>query len=297
MADSPLSPTAQITRAKQFAVAASGWRACMLAACLLLAAGQASAERPTLAIIVDDLGFRWVEDQAVLDLDRRISVAIIPNAPLARRMAEQAERQQRTVLVHLPLTQGPALACDAPLCPQREWSPERVRQHLDWAFEQVPGAVGLNNHQGSHFTADVAATRRLLEGLKLFSSARGAAPFVIDSRTTPRSHLAELAESSGFRTARRDVFLDHDLRPEAMELAWQTAIRIARNRGRAVVIAHPHPESIEFLQRALAQIDDSGIELVPITDILGAGRPPPARFGHPAASVAYDSSPMRPSGP
>lgn len=287
MAHAAVSMHARSTRARPFSVRRFGWRAWGIVLFLLTTSVPVSADRPALAIIVDDLGFRWVEDQAVLELDRRISVAIIPNAPLARRMAELADRQQRTVLVHLPLTQGAGLACDAPLCPQREWSPERVRQHLDWAFEQVPGAVGLNNHQGSHFTADVAATRRLLEGLKLFSRTRPIAPFVIDSRTTPQSRLAELAESSGFRTARRDVFLDHDLHPEAMELAWQAAIGIARKRGHAVVIAHPHPESIEFLRQALTRIDSSGIVLVPITEVLGDGRPPPPRFGHPAAAVAY----------
>ncbi len=250
-------------------------------------AHQTAADRPAIAVIVDDLGFRLIEDQAVLRLDPRVSVAIIPNAPLARRMAEQANEQQRVTLVHLPLTQGPARACDAPLCPRREWSPERMRRHLEWAFGQVTGAVGLNNHQGSHFTADVGANRRLLEGLGLFSEKHPFAPFVVDSVTTPYSRLAELAEASGFRTARRDVFLDHDLRPEAMQKAWQEAIRIAGERGHAVVIAHPHPETIEFLQQALPEVEESGIDLVPITDVLLEPPSQRPRLGYPAAGVGY----------
>ncbi len=258
----------------------------------------AAAEKtPTLAVIIDDLGFRLIEDQAVLALDPRISVAIIPNAPLARRMAAKAYAQQRTVLVHLPLSQGPSGECDAPICPRREWSPERMRQHLAWAFEEVHGATGLNNHQGSLFTADPAATRRLIEGLKLFSRGRAEAPFVIDSRTTPASHLANLASAAGFYTAERDVFLDHDRRPEAMTRAWNAAIDRARSQGHAVVIGHPHPETIAFLDQALALLESQGVALVALPEVLqAAGRAEPARPARAAAQAAYRSR-TSPPGP
>lgn len=266
----------------------------LLAACLLLfgfnpqvQSGQAS---PAIAIIIDDLGFRLNEDQAVLGLDKRIGVAVIPNAPQARRVARQAAVQQRPILVHLPLAQGPDGDCDAPLCPRREWSPERVRQHLAWAFAEVDGAIGLNNHQGSHFTADPAAIRRLLEGLKLFSLDQPEAPFVLDSRTTPGSQLGALAASAGFRTARRDVFLDHDRSPAAMQQAWQAAIDLAHRRGQALVIAHPHPETIEFLDHSLDQLSAQGVRLVPVTEMLKIGRSISPGIGLPAAGAAYRSS-------
>lgn len=244
---------------------------------------------PALAVIIDDLGFRLVEDRAVLALDSRISVAIIPNAPLARRMAEKAYAQQRTVLVHLPLAQGPNGECDAPLCPRREWSAERMRRHLAWAFEEVPGAAGLNNHQGSLFTANPAATHRLLEGLALFSRGRPETPFVIDSRTTPDSQLASLASAAGFSTARRDVFLDHDRSPEAINRAWNAAITLARRQGHAVVIGHPHPETIEFLAAAVARLEHEGVALVALSEVLRQARSATDKPAPAAAKVAYGS--------
>jgi len=267
--------------------------ALVAAAMLLLCWNQdAPAEQatPAIAIIIDDLGFRMNEDQAVLGLDQRIGVAVIPNAPQARSVAKQAAAQQRTVLVHLPLAQGPDGDCDAPVCPLREWSSERVRQHLAWAFGEVHGAVGLNNHQGSHFTADPAAIRRLLEGLPLFSLDQPETPFVLDSRTTPGSQLGELAASAGFRTARRDVFLDHDRSPAAMQQAWRAAIELAHRQGQAVVIAHPHPETIEFLDQALAELAEQGIRLVALPEILRRGRSIAPGIGLPAAGAAYRTS-------
>lgn len=275
-------------------------RAAVLAASALLlgwVVGLQAAERPpALALIIDDLGFRLIEDQAILALDPRISVAIIPGAPQARRLAEQARAQQRVVLVHLPLAQEPHGECDMPPCPRREWSAERMRRHLAWAFDQVPGALGLNNHQGSQFTADRAATRRLLEGLKLYSRKQPVAPFVIDSRTTPDSQLEDLAAAAGFGSAKRDIFLDHERSAEAMESAWQTAIALSRRQGHAVVIAHPHPETIAFLSQALGALESAGIELVPITRVLSEAAPLRPRMGHPAANAAY-RSPIYPPGP
>ncbi|MGY6554599.1 MAG: divergent polysaccharide deacetylase family protein [Wenzhouxiangella sp.] len=258
-----------------------------------------AAERaPMLAVIIDDLGFRLIEDQAALALDPRISVAIIPNAPLARRMAKQAHAQERTILVHLPLPQGPEAECDAPACPRAEWSSERMHRHLAWAFEEVYGAAGLNNHQGSQFTADAEATRRLLEGLSLLSRDRLIPPFVIDSRTSPDTRLGDLAAAAGFATAQRDVFLDHDRSLEGMELAWQSAIRRARRHGQALVIGHPHPETIAFLTTAVAGLAEYGVELVRLSEVLQPPSPERRRLTYPrSGSGTADPASIAPLGP
>lgn len=275
----------------------------LLGVVLLGAASLTAAAEPTpqLAVIIDDLGFRLAEDQAVFELDRRVAVAIIPNAPLARRMASLARQQQRTALVHLPLAQDPVGSCDAPVCPAREWSAERMQLHLAWAFGQVQGAAGVNNHQGSLFTADPIATQRLLDGLLRFSENQGLAPFVIDSRTIAGSQLEHLAGEAGFRTARRDIFLDHDRTEPAMARAWQQAIELAHQQGQAVVIAHPHPETTRFLHIVLPALPEAGVALVEIQALLrDPERAPGERPVVPGTSAADSSSgrsPMSPFGP
>lgn len=290
-------PAGSVCR-RDIALGAAGCWLMILALSVGSSSALATDRAPMLAVIIDHIGFRLLEDQAALTLDQRISVAIIPNAPLARRMAEQARAQQPTILVHLPLPQGAAAECDAPVCPHAEWSPERMRRHLAWAFDEVQGAVGLNNHQGGQFTADPEATRRLLEGLSLFSLDHAVRPFVIDSRTTPDSRLGDLAAAAGFATAQRDVFLDHDRSPEVMQQAWQGAIRRARVHGRAVVIAHPHPETISFLGEAVAGLAEQGVDLVQLSEVLQ----PPSRgqrrltYPNPALDTA-DSRSIAPSRP
>lgn len=245
--------------------------ALVLAASLLaLAVPLRAAEPARIALIIDDLGFQPALDAAVLALDARVAVAIIPGAPAASRLAREAGAQPRDVLIHLPLSHSGSGACDAPICPHREWSPERMRRHLDWASAQVEGAVGLNNHQGSVFTADLGASRRLVEGLVLLNEEREQPLFVVDSRTTPRSEFARVARSVGLRVGERSVFLDHVRTPEAIAAAWEHLLAVATTRGHAIAIGHPHAQTIDFLNTALPALEDSGVMLVRIGELVEA---------------------------
>jgi uncharacterized protein len=235
---------------------------------LLLAwlVGSAWAESPRIAIVIDDLGFQPIRDRAILELDARLTAAIIPEAPLARRLARQAGREHRDVLVHLPLPGLHHDDCQPVLtCIGEDWEQEQVEKALLSALARVEGAIGLNNHQGSRFTGDPEAVARLVAGIGRISQQRGQPLLVLDSRTVPGSLLERKARQAGLPAGRRHIFLDHSDAPEDIERAWQDLVELARRRGSAVAIAHPRPNTIAFLSEALLQLEDQGIELVPIS--------------------------------
>lgn len=257
----------------------------------LLASAAEAARTAQLAIIIDDLGYQPELDRAVLDLDPRLAVAVIPEGPGAREIALYAAQQGRETLIHLPLAHVGSVDCQTALCPRREWSAKRMRLHLEWAGAQVPGAVGLSNHQGSRFTADAAATRRLIEGLVLLNRQRPTPLFVIDSRTTPDSHLAREAIRAGIMAAQRQVFLDHERSSEAIALAWIRLIERVRVEGRAIAIGHPYPETLEFLAQAIPALEDAGVELVPVSALLDRAIQALQRPGQAATLVVYPPLP------
>lgn len=226
------------------------------------------ADSPRIAIVIDDLGYAQHNDRAVLDLDRRISVAIIPDGPLAPTLSRMAAEQQREVLIHLPLSGNRHDNCDfGALCPGEDWSPKQMARHLRWAGSRVEGAIGINNHQGSRFTADFQAVKNLVRGIILLDGPHQVRLSVLDSRTTAQSLLETKARRAGLGTARRHVFLDNERRPEALERAWRHLIELARRNGTAVAIGHPHRETIEFLARAVPELDSEDVELVPISRV------------------------------
>lgn len=235
---------------------------------VLLLAGQAveGADRPQVAIVIDDMGFQEHLDQAIMALDERITIAVIPQSPRAAYLARQAGQQNREVLIHLPLSGLGHDNCEPVLtCMGTGWSVERMSEYLAAAFEQVEGAVGINNHQGSRFTGDRQAVANLVAGLDQLERQLGRPLVVLDSRTSPTTVLESKARNAGLLATRRHVFLDHSDRPEDIDRAWDALIAMARQRGRAIAIGHPRINTVKMLQRRLGELEAAGVELTSVS--------------------------------
>jgi uncharacterized protein len=240
----------------------------IISAGLLVAALTAHAELPRISIVIDDLGFQPGLDQAIMAMDERLTVAIIPEAPAARKLARQAGRQRRDVLIHLPLAGFYHDDCQPVLtCIGMDWSVEQMQELLLAALGEVEGAIGLNNHQGSRFTSDSVAVGRLVTGISQISEQRRQPLLVLDSRTAPGSLLEQKARKAGLPAGRRHVFLDHSNEPEDIERAWQHLLDLAREHGSAIAIGHPRSNTIRFLEEMLPALVGEGVELVPVSDL------------------------------
>ena len=100
--------------------------------------------------------------------------------------------------------------------------------------------------------------------------------FFLDSRTTPATVVGRLAREMKVPTVARDVFLD-DAAAEAkdaggaagaLDAAWGRLLEIAAKNGQAVLIAHPHRESVEFLARKLPEAVRTGPRPVRVAELL-----------------------------
>jgi len=107
----------------------------------------------------------------------------------------------------------------------------------------MPGVKGVNNHMGSYLTTRPDKMASVMAELK----ERGL--FFIDSRTTTRTVAFQAAQKMGVPAASRAVFLDNDPHPKAQAFQLKRLIGIARQKGEAIGICHPHKESAEFLKR------------------------------------------------
>ena len=82
--------------------------------------------------------------------------------------------------------------------------PDEFRRRLDWAFDRVPLATGVNNHMGSRATSEPETM------LKVLQEVRKRGLDFVDSRTSPLSVGDGLAAQLGIPHAARDVFLDNN---------------------------------------------------------------------------------------
>jgi polysaccharide deacetylase 2 family uncharacterized protein YibQ len=81
------------------------------------------------------------------------------------------------------------------------------------------------------------------------------------------------AREYGVPALRRDVFLDADPAPGAIEAQWQRLLARARTQGAAVGIGHPYAATLALLERELPALAASGVVLVPLSALLHGGAP------------------------
>nr|WP_229725558.1 divergent polysaccharide deacetylase family protein [Paenibacillus abyssi] len=156
-----------------------------------------------VAIVIDDFGNRMSGTEEMLKLPIPLTMAIMPFMPTTKQDAEAAFQRGHDVIVHLPMEPNKG---------KREWlgpgaittdlSDEEIRKRVEAAIDDVPHAVGMNNHMGSKATADVRIMRVVLGVCK----ERGL--FFLDSRTTYRTVVPQVAAELGVPLLSNSVFLD-----------------------------------------------------------------------------------------
>lgn len=222
-----------------------------------------------LAIVIDDVGRELHLFDQLLALRFPLTFSVLPGAVYAagaQLRLRSDRRRPREILLHLPCEplDPAAMRADAEareLFLRAGDPPDQLRGALEAALERIPAAVGVNNHMGSRLTAERAAMDALMPVLR----ARGL--FFLDSRTTPHSQGLAAAEAAGVRAIGRDVFLDHDPRPEAILAQMRQAAVRARDRP-TVVIAHPSEVVVETLRAELPRLFREGIAVYPLSEVL-----------------------------
>ncbi|MDY4594202.1 MAG: divergent polysaccharide deacetylase family protein [[Pasteurella] aerogenes] len=219
----------------------------ILLICTALFSTVAMAQPSKLAIVIDDIGYRPKEDAAIYALPREVSVAIIPSAPYAKQRNEQARKQSRDILIHMPmqpLNGGRIEAGGLTL----GLSQMEVNQRVEAAKSIVPYAIGMNNHMGSAATSDMPLMRKLMQAL------RQQHLFFLDSRTIGRSVAEKAAKEQGVPVLTRHIFLDDSDVLADVQRQFKSALQYARKHGVAIVIGHPRKNTVAVLQAGLRDL-------------------------------------------
>ncbi len=214
-------------------------------------------ERPKVAIIIDDMGHNPHIDRLFFRLEPTLAFAFLPYARYSKGLAVEAKRSGHDVLVHIPMEPDNPAIDPGPGVLTTSMDLDQLIGALDRAMKQVPGAVGINNHMGSKFTTDRQAMERFL------ALVRSKGLFFVDSRTTAKTVAYETARSMGVPCAQRAVFLDPEPDRKIVERELKRLVSLAKKRGSAVAIGHPHRITYEVLYKRLPLIKKQ-VRLVPI---------------------------------
>lgn len=223
---------------------------------------QNKNEKPKIAVILDDGGYRDPAGDPALDLINKINISILPDIRFTKELAKKAEEKGFEIMLHMPMQTKQGVKKGSFLCELLiNMSAEEIKQKTESALEQVPGAVGVNNHTGGVFTLKDECLKSFMKVLKEKKM------FFIDSVVVSGSKAYSVAKEEGVSTLQRDIFLDHEYTTTKIKESLETLKKIAIKKGKAVGIGHFRDLTIKVLQEELPKLEKQGFELVHVSEL------------------------------
>lgn len=233
----------------------------------LAAAQDGGVDQPIrqLAVVIDDLGNNMAGTEEIMSLHVPVTVAIMPFLPSTKQDAIKAHERGYDVLVHLPME---------PLRGKPEWlgpgaikssmSDEEVRRKVNEAIDNVPYAVGVNNHMGSKITSNPRIMSAVLDVCK----ERGL--FFLDSRTDYRTVVGKLCKEKGMPVLGNDIFLDDVHTTSHIQKQIKKVELWFKNNTQCIVIGHvgaPGPKTSRVIKQSIPALQNQ-VQFVKLSQIV-----------------------------
>ena len=222
---------------------------------------------PMIAIVLDDMGVNVANSADALSLPKEITFSFLPYGHGTLEQAKEARQAGHEIMIHIPMEPMPrmeeppvdpgpnALYVDLPA----DEIERRTHVNIDPLKDM---AVGANNHMGSRFTSEVPGMREVLNILQ------DERLFFLDSLTIGNTKVPEAAQGMHIPVLTRNVFIDHYLAADSIRKALEGLEHVAREKGYAIAIGHPHQRTLQALRDWLPTLAAKGIAIVPITQLL-----------------------------
>ncbi|WP_420916853.1 divergent polysaccharide deacetylase family protein [Paenibacillus thiaminolyticus] len=213
----------------------SGFRYLIMLAlivCLLPGTAAAGPEK-TAVIVIDDFGNNSRGTQEVMDLPFKVTAAVMPFLKHTKSDAERAHAAGHEVIVHMPMEAlGGKKAWLGPGAITTDLSEDEIRKRVHAAIDNVPHAVGMNNHMGSKVTVEPRVMRVILEVCK----ERGL--YFLDSHTNFRSIVSKVAKEVNIPSLENHIFLDDIHKSSAIKKQFMLMRQHLKNHNVCIAIGH-----------------------------------------------------------
>lgn len=172
----------------------------------------------------------------ILSMPVPLTIAVMPFLPSTKKDAELAHKNGHDVIVHMPMEpiKGKA-SWLGPGAITSDLTDEEIRSRVNKAIDNVPHAIGMNNHMGSKVTADERIMRVVMSVLK----ERGL--FYLDSKTNYRSVAGKMAEKLGVPHIDNEMFLDDSHTTEHITKQMERVCARLDQGPSCIVIGHVGP--------------------------------------------------------
>lgn len=198
--------------------------------------------RPKLAIIIDDVSVKS-QLKMIKATGIRMTPSIFPPSTLSMTSHTLAAGLQH-YMIHLPMESGTKKLNGRSKTLMTTFTQAEIEARVKELRRLFPHARYINNHTGSVFTDDYHAM------LRLYRALRKEGFVFVDSRTIGSTKVPQIAKAFGDAYVARDVFIDNELNVPYIHGQLQKAVDIAKKKGYAIAIGHPHRTTMKALSSA-----------------------------------------------
>ena len=218
--------------------------------------------KPSISIIIDDLGYKQKEDILALSLPGPVAYAILPHAPYTKKIATIASQNGKEILLHQPMQALENNKLLGPGALTLNMTHKEFVKTLETNISVISNIIGINNHMGSLLTRHPGHMQWLMNVLKKNEY------IYVDSLTSTNSVAGEIAKKNKIPFLKRDIFLDNNTDLEYITKKFFELITLAKKEGTALAIAHPHSNTIKTLSEFLQDIDAYGVKLIGVKSLI-----------------------------
>ena len=210
------------------------------------------------ALVIDDVAYDPSPMDRFAALHVPLTFAILPRDKNSRALADKARAMHFAVILHLPMEPLDLIHNDpGGAALYLKMTPRQLRRQFEKDVASVPYIEGINNHMGSAFTENAAKMRLLMKWVKEKNL------FFLDSRTSTRSIVPQIAQEAGVPCLANETFLDNQDDATAIERQLDQVLQLALRHKRTIAIGHYRRKHlVEALAEAVPKFRAHGVALV-----------------------------------
>jgi uncharacterized protein len=223
---------------------------------------RSHANEKTAVLIIVDVGAADNLD-SFLELGVPITFAILPEMPYTSSSAEKLSKKKYPYLADIPMEPMNYPDID----PGKgslfvDMTPTQIKEKFDKDMEGLRGCVGVTNHMGSKFMANLEKMRILL---KLVSDK---SLMYFDTMTTLDSKASRAAKDLKVTYRENQVFLDLKDDPGFIRSQFEIFLRTAKQNGQCIAIGHINKRHLlGVLREFIPKFEEEKINFVFLSDI------------------------------
>ncbi|HIQ46170.1 MAG TPA: divergent polysaccharide deacetylase family protein [Sulfurovum sp.] len=214
--------------------------------------------KPKLIIIIDDVSNRR-QLKSIQALHMKITPSIFP--PSERSMKSHLlAKGLKHYMIHLPMESGSKQFNTQYKTLKTSFSDAEIIARAKELRRLFPTARYINNHTGSVFTNDYRGM------LTLYGALKKEGFMFVDSRTIATTKVPKITKYFGDAYVYRNIFIDNVHNVKTIHKQLRKAVNIAKKKGYAIAIGHPHSTTMKALSQAKEILKE--VELIYIDNLM-----------------------------